>query len=274
MLSPTFIAASMTEPHLLLAAGWNELISILVGLVFLVLWVLGQISDAHKKKQPPKGGRRPAPPKPAKPAGAVGGAVVGQQADPLRAQVDEFLRRAGQQRGPKAPPAAQGKVPQPPRGREEVVVLLDEQSSPPARRPLSEPLRSMQQRTPAPRRGESPPNRKARPPFRDDTQLPQSVAEHVAEHVGTSTQAMREEVSHLGERVIQADEQFDVQLEQKFDHKLGSLSARRDARLLDQQPQAVADSPASLIAAMLANPEGVRQAIIVNEILRRPSDRW
>jgi hypothetical protein len=265
----------MIEVLPILAAGWNELISILVGLVFLVLWVLGQISDANKKKQPPQGGRRPAPPKPAQPAGAVGGAGVGQQADPLRAQVDEFLRRAGQQRGPQAVPAPGRQMPaKPPRRREEVVVLLDEKSAQAAARPpLAQPLGSIDQ-PPATRGGGLAAKHKPRLLRRETPTQPQTVAQHVAEYVGTSTKSILDEVSHLGESVIQADQRFDVELHQKFDHDLGSLAARRDERLSDQQVQPTADSPASQIAAMLANPDGVRQAILLNEILRRPTDHW
>jgi hypothetical protein len=36
----------------------------------------------------------------------------------------------------------------------------------------------------------------------------------------------------------------------------------------------VDNSPVGQIAAMLASPGGVRQAMVINEILRRPSDRW
>ncbi len=35
-----------------------------------------------------------------------------------------------------------------------------------------------------------------------------------------------------------------------------------------------AETPAGQIAAMLADPAGVRQAIVLSEILNRPSDRW
>jgi hypothetical protein len=79
----------------------------------------------------------------------------------------------------------------------------------------------------------------------------------------------------LGQRIIEDDAQFDVQLKAKFDHTVGSLTG--SAVTAAEQAAAAAsaaETPAAQIAAMLATPEGVRQAIIVNEILRRPTDRW
>jgi hypothetical protein len=74
--------------------------------------------------------------------------------------------------------------------------------------------------------------------------------------------------------VKKADAQFDVQLHQKFDHELGSLANRGE----DSRPVSAASiaalSPAAQIAGMLSSPDGVRQAIVLNEILRRPEERW
>jgi hypothetical protein len=100
------------------------------------------------------------------------------------------------------------------------------------------------------------------------------VAEHVAEHVADSTRQFSEEVSHLGERVKQADEQFDIQLQQKFDHELSSLAERRAPQTQAEAAVAPVPSQAAQIAALLASTDGVRQAIVLNEILRRPEDRW
>jgi hypothetical protein len=96
----------------------------------------------------------------------------------------------------------------------------------------------------------------------------------VASHVGAAVTEIRQEVSHLGEAVITADKQFDVQLQQKFDHQLGSLRQQQLTPLQDPRLAPPVDTPASQIVAMLTNPAGVRQAIVVNEILRRPEDRW
>jgi hypothetical protein len=94
----------------------------------------------------------------------------------------------------------------------------------------------------------------------------------VAEQVASRSESLARNASKLGQRIVAEDEQFDVQLKAKFDHSLGRLS--ESAATSEPVLQPVNDTPAGQIAAMLANPEGVRQAVILNEILRRPSDRW
>ena len=102
------------------------------------------------------------------------------------------------------------------------------------------------------------------------------MAEHVAQHVSSATRAVAEQAAQLGQRIVREDEQFDVQLNAKFDHDVGSLASK--IRVTDTPSQSPdhtdTSSPAGQLAAMLANPDGVRQAIILNEILRRPSERW
>ena len=245
----------------LLAVNWEEIISFAVGVVVLIVWLFNQIADAKRKP-----GGLPAPPVEPKPQPPRPEpmAEVGQQADPLRAQVDEFLRRANQADRPVGVPA-QGPgapVPRPP-VQDEVVVLLDEPSPEMRRPPLATTLK------PAPAQPPRQPRREKRPKGARG----KSVAEHVAERIGSSSQVFREEVADLGSRVIQADKQFDEQLERKFRHQLGTLEQTAASTAYETRA-ADTSSPAAQIAAMLASPEGVRQAIVVNEILRRPVDRW
>jgi hypothetical protein len=255
---------------LLLAAGLNELISVLVGLVFLVVWVLSQIVDAKKKQaQPP---RRPGPMPPGPPGQPRAAQARPPAADPLRAQVDEFLRRAGRQAQPH--PADPAPPPRRPAARrDEIEVLLADEAAEPAHQPLAAPLRPLGEAAATPN---VPPGKRPapRPPRRAAPSRDQTVAEHVAAHVDSAVQQIRKEVSRLGESVIAADRQFDTQLQQKFDHEVGSLRTHHLAGVQDRQTADKADTPASQIAAMLASPDGVRQAIVINEILRRPDERW
>jgi hypothetical protein len=101
----------------------------------------------------------------------------------------------------------------------------------------------------------------------------QSVAEHVAEHISAGSQSLSQHSSQLGRRIIHEDQQFDVELKSRFDHTVGTLAASRASDVSPTAPPA-GDSPAALIAAMLARPDGMRQAVVLNEILRRPADRW
>jgi hypothetical protein len=97
-----------------------------------------------------------------------------------------------------------------------------------------------------------------------------TLAERAAAREEKRVGHLAEQQPHLGQRIIEDDKQFDEQLKAKFDHSVGTLAGSDAA-----QPAALQrETPASQIAAMLANPEGVRQAVILNEILRRPSDRW
>ena len=81
----------LAELPILFAAPWNELVSVLVGLVFLVIWVINQINDARKKQATEVGRPVDVPLEPMEAAAPQAGPQGGGQADPLRAQVDEFL---------------------------------------------------------------------------------------------------------------------------------------------------------------------------------------
>jgi hypothetical protein len=70
------------------------------------------------------------------------------------------------------------------------------------------------------------------------------------------------------------DEQFDVQLKAKFDHTVGTLAASAGSASDQPSGPAPRDTPAGQIAALLASPDGLRQAMVLNEILRRPADSW
>jgi len=251
----------------LVAAGIGDWIGSLIGLAVLVLWVIRQIVEANQQAAPP----REAPPAEPQPAKAGAPAAAGKQADPLRNQVEEFLRRAGRQ-----PQAGQPqRRPQP--VASEIELLVDDATPLPERPPLGEPLRPL---TPA---VTSAPAKAAEPvPTRPDKPRPtgrpaaprrrQSVAEHVAEQVTARSRNLARHTSSLGRRIIEEDQQFDVKLKAKFDHSVGSLAG--SVNPVAEPERVTVETPASQIAAMLANPDGVRQAIVVNEILRRPSDRW
>jgi hypothetical protein len=99
------------------------------------------------------------------------------------------------------------------------------------------------------------------------------VAEHVAEQVSARAESLAAQASQLGQRIVAEDQQFDTQIKAKFDHAVGTLGGSDIAAAGAPDPPLV-DTPAAQLAAMLASPGGVRQAVLVNEILRRPSERW
>lgn len=101
-----------------------------------------------------------------------------------------------------------------------------------------------------------------------------SVADHVEQHVGRLKESqLAEQAARLGYDLSQTDERLEARLEAKFKHRLGKLDRGEDAT-----PAAPAVDEGVLgaekIAAMLVNPEGIRNAVVLNEILSRPVDKW
>jgi hypothetical protein len=264
----------VSHPPVLLA-DIGEVIGSVLALLVPLLWVLRQVFEGAKKVEPPRPAGGGAAAGGAAPAGA-GAQPAGQQADPLRSQVEEFLRRAG--RGPQGNQPGQQQRPARPPAPREVEVLLDEDAAiPTERRPLAEPLRPIEPAVapsaPRPQLATAP--RKPRPLRRALQPHRESVAEHVAENVAAHAKAIAEQSARLGQRIVEDDQQFDVQLKAKFDHTVGTITGS-PATAAEQAAAAVSatQTPAGQLAAMLASPDGVRQAIVLNEIIRRPSERW
>jgi hypothetical protein len=254
----------------ILAARFDDLLKILPIFLFLIFWVMGQIAEAKKRARMAKPGPVPGT-MPAATSAAGGGENKAAPTDPLRQQVDDFLRRAERQTatvptqatvGTATPSATRPS----PADRDRIEILLPSASTRP---PQSPPQR------PAAAAGPAPPPRTQNPtrPPQAPKRRSQTVAEHVAEHVTSAAKQIGDEASRLGERVASVDKQFGAQL-QKFDHEIGTFGDRRGA--LAQAPQRAAEvvNPALEIAAMLSGGDGMRRAVILNEIFRRPEERW
>jgi hypothetical protein len=251
--------------HILFADALSEIIGVLVVLVPLVLWVIGQIRGAAKQAGQPRG-QQAAPRRQAQPAGrrrppaAVPAGQAGQQADTLREQVEEFLRRSGRQQ-----PANQGRpAPARPTSHPPEIELLPVEEPRAPRRRLAEPLRPARESANVPAPGKA---------VRSAALGTAGRAQPVRQSLSASGGGLSGYTPHLGERIIADDEQFDVQLKAKFDHRVGTLAAAR-VEPSTAVSASIGESPAAQIAEMLTSPEGVRQAIVLNEILRRPGDRW
>lgn len=94
------------------------------------------------------------------------------------------------------------------------------------------------------------------------------VSQHVKKYLETSDFDRRRK--QLGAEISQADEKLEKRLHGVFDHQVGRLSDT--AATTTAGPEV--SSTAAGIFAMLVRPEGLRQAILLNEILQRPVDRW
>ncbi|NOZ40466.1 MAG: hypothetical protein GXP24_09600 [Planctomycetes bacterium] len=252
--------SSITLPPLLAAGAFETIISVIV----FILWIAAQLigsrnNEAKGKKQPQP---RPQQPQPVDMAegvpqlnerrmgnegmgnqgmgnGGMGNRGPGNQGprnqeEALRSEVEDFLRRA-QGKPPKPRP-----MPQPEQRQKPPRTLQPERS-----RPVTPVARQSS--------GSGP----SSPPLRSD-----GVSEHVARHI--STQDMATHTEALGAEVATADDQLEARLHEKFDHDLGRLEYRET----DTKQQKV--DMATEVAAMLRSPEGMRQLIVANEILRRP----
>jgi hypothetical protein len=231
---------------LVAAADWWE---ILAGIIFFVLYGLGQLMGGREEGKK-KAQRPPRPPRPQPEQQPFGQPDVAKappnQADPLRAEVEEFLRRA---QGKQAEPRRPVQTAPPPRQR-------------PPQRPPSEPAN----------RPGQPARHPQRPPERTPEPEPvvlrvEGVAEHVARSVSTAD--VTENTNKLGAEVALADDKLESHLQQTFQHPIGKLQHREEAEQKLQAP-----TIAEEIRQLIRQPAGMRQLIIAGEILRRPEERW
>ena len=218
----------------LFAADFIQLV--IYGIVFL-FWVFGQLLGNKKNKKQP----RPRQQQP-------------QPVD-MAEGLPELRRQGPGNRGPGNP----GPVNQEDALRSEVEDFLRRaQGKPPKPKPTPQPVRQIEPLRPKQRKPLVPVvAKKNRPTLRSE-----GVAEHVSRHM--STQDIVAHTQTLGAEVATADDQLESRLHEKFDHEVGHLEHRERAT---KGPEV---DMAADVAAMLRSPEGMRQLIIANEILRRP----
>lgn len=243
-----------------------DLGAIIQAIVFLVILASGVAKMFRESKEVQRRGERQRPqprPRP-QPAGddvmqepAHAGAPRRAPQENIRSEVEEFLRRVGQDdRGERAGGRQPRRQPRPSQ-----IELLEEDSGFDVDQ---RPRQSRQKPRPTPK------------PQPEPMQPHESVAQHVSEHMKQGEFAER--ASHLGEVVAHSDERLEARLHQKFDHGLGSLAARRKAReaadlaLLGSKSES--NPLAESLVELLSTPQGVQQAVILSEVLNRPADRW
>jgi hypothetical protein len=198
-----------------------------------------------------------------------------------RDEVEEFLRRAAARR---AAAQGQGQRPQPPQP--------PPQPQPPAWAPPA-PQQPFQQRPPqpAPYPPQPPPRRPGsladvvmlEPVELVDAEIVEAqpagrgaVGRSVQQHFRGS-QSISQHAQQLGAEVDLADDKLQAHLHQVFDHKVGDLKRSTMEAAAESPSQAARDAPlpgAVTIAAMLVDPQSLRNAILMAEILRRPEENW
>lgn len=216
-----------------LAAGFGDVVAIIVLLITVFLWILNQAAakavEANKRqpRQPPPAPPRQRPAAPSQRMPPQRGAPVpeGDRPQPSADPVEAFLRRAVEQRG--ARPAAA------PRTEPEPV--------------LARPM--------VPDSGATPPT---------------SVADHVQRFL--DSREFDERADRLGDDVEHAADDIIEHLRAVFDRPLGTLGdmdSGSAAAAAEPVSQATTELAADIVE-LLRNPTNVRNAIVMQEILRRP----
>lgn len=262
-----------------LLAAPGDLIQFLVIMAIIVVSVVGplisKVVEAQREaaKRAAQQGRGPR---------AGGPQAGGPQAprrpprDQVEEEIGEFLRRAAERRAggpPQRPPQRPPQPPQPARAPQE-----------PARR-LVEAARPLSQRTDAPAPAARPAAQPAAPLRVEvvaEPRLGEGVRRHVQQYL--STDDLVRHAEHLGDDVEQTDERLQARLHQTFDHELsrigrlpGEPASETEEAPTVEGTYAGGEVPVTVaagFAALLANADTLRQAIILNEILQRPEDRW
>jgi len=230
-----------------LLAAFGDVVASIAAVVVPIFLVARAIWAARKPKDaPPLGGpprqapRRVAPQQPpAQPA----------QQKKLTDEVEEFLRRAAERRRGGQP--------------HEVEILRPEAQAPPQR------TATLPSQLAPPRMAE------LVDPTDEERIGRESVERHTQQHLDTTSYSSRAEQLTT---VDDADENMQSHLHSVFDHQMGSLGQPTRSTTADDALVAPAAEVVTLlgapIAEMLASPQGLRNAFVLQEILRRPEDRW
>jgi hypothetical protein len=115
-----------------------------------------------------------------------------------------------------------------------------------------------------------------------DQRVGGQVEKHVQKYLSKEEFVRRTE--KLGEEVAESDDKIERHLKSVFDHSVSKIAATPgitatppSAKLADAAPQISLATPsvaAGDVAALFGNPLSIRQAVIINEILNRPLERW
>lgn len=259
-----------------------DLGAIIQAIIFLAILGSGVVRMFRESKDAQQRGQRPRPkPQPQRrapdpleePQPQVAQARGAGQAPPpqdaIRSEVEEFLRRVQGEPEPKPAPAR----PKPQPARQPRIEVLDDDSGFDVDDRPRQVARSKRPQTPPKQVQRSSSSKASRKKQKQGIERGESVADHVAEHLKRG--AFDERASHLGEELSQTDERLEARLHEKFDHRMGTLSARRQAReAADADKNEYVNSAADNLFDLISTPQGVQQAILLNEILTRPADRW
>jgi hypothetical protein len=126
------------------------------------------------------------------------------------------------------------------------------------------------------RKRQQPPSAPAPAPVQADAPLSQRhITSRLEDHI--STRNLEKRVGSLASH----EQEFGVEVADVFNRQVGNLStgaksvvAPTDATLQTPEVAPSEITAATRVAMLLSNPDSIRDAIILNEILVRPTDRW
>ena len=151
-------------------------------------------------------------------------------------EIDDFLRKAAERRKQRKNKSKPAPPPPSPTTRQPLQPL---QQQPVAPQPISQPLSQHSE-------------------LLDRHAVDQSVHQHI-DTTGFTSRAHDQGFDDL--EII--DERVDDRLHEKFDHSLGSLQSTSEE---PQRPRRT--SSGSVIAGLFSNPQNIRQAFIMSEIMK------
>ena len=266
-------------------AALGDFLELLLPIIFMILYVVGQLLANKKQGQQGRGKRPLRPVAPPRPRGVAGPQDANQPVDlegALRKEVDEFLRRARGGEARQQPPrrAERMRKPMPRRGNQvaagrKTTDLQPEsvRSAHAGRQPPVPRQVATQRLSPPPRpigwsSSSTPPGglpaSAARTAQTADSLRSQSVNAHVESHIDRGSRAIGQHADRLAESLEQTDERVQQRIENKFEHQVGKLQRRDDTASVHET------SLAEEMADLLRSPEGIRQLIIAREIFDRP----
>lgn len=242
----------------LLADALDILIAAIPIIASLIYWIVQQSfgEQAPQRKKPPL--------EPQKPVANVERPVAPPRPQPNQAQrdeVEEFIRKAQQRR-------EQQQRPQPPRPQPAVPDAAQKAAREPSREP-SRRERQRQQKAES-RRAMEADQRQAR-----ELRERRSVAQHVSQAIDTSD--VTERIGQFGAGVQAEVTEMAEHLSETFGGQVGRLAqstAPSPPPVATTAPPADAVAPGAQLAALLADPNFIRQAFILQEILQPPTQRW
>ncbi len=240
--------------HMPLLADFFDVLQRMFPIIIILLTGLAQFMAGRNEKKQAKPKRPAEPARPLnRPGPVAGGKPAAAPNDPLRDEIEDFLRRAQGR-----PPAQEAKG-APPRQQRPAAQRPAEQRPPERQRPAA--------RQPAPERPPRTlaPKPQPEPRLAKKQERPTPARKKAAD---PPVSALAATASHLGEEVALADDKLESHLKETFEHNVGSLQHVETSAKSKATPSPMATQ----LLELLSKPGGMAQLVIANEILNRPAD--